>query len=181
MVPICLVSKSCPSPTPGIPALLLTTVKFVRSDRSRKALMRVFGTPEKPKPPTSSVESDFMSLMASCAEETILLIAGRDALAEKKRMPVAGPRRRAEKSRDLCIAEGFCRCTVRNELMLVSGCSIRPIFVQVLSTCWRCGGFTGLQHKGIYVRHSDRLQCPSQSSTFTDNVEMVVVRNLVRR
>lgn len=69
--------------------------------------MRVFGTPEKPKPPTSRVESDFMSLIASSAEETILLIAGRDALAEKKRMPVAGPRRRAAKRRDLCIVKEF--------------------------------------------------------------------------
>lgn len=88
-----------------MPALLLTTVKFLRSDRSRSALMRVFGTPEKPKPPTKTVESDFMSLIASCADETILLIAGRDVLAEKKRMPVAGPRRRAEKRRDRCIVE----------------------------------------------------------------------------
>jgi hypothetical protein len=65
--------------------------------------MRVFGTPEKPNPPTKTVVSDFMSLIASCAEETILLIAGRDALAEKNRMPVAGPRRRAVKRRERCI------------------------------------------------------------------------------
>ena len=65
--------------------------------------MRVLGTPEKPNPPTRTVESDFMSLIASCAEETILLMAGREALAEKNRMPVAGPRRRAEKRRERCI------------------------------------------------------------------------------
>ena len=65
--------------------------------------MRVFGTPEKPNPPTKTVVSDFMSLMASCAEETILLMAGRDALAEKNRKPVAGPRRRAENRRERCI------------------------------------------------------------------------------
>lgn len=65
--------------------------------------MSVFGTPEKPNPPTRTVESDFISLIASCAEETILLMAGREALAEKNRMPVAGPRRRAENRRERCI------------------------------------------------------------------------------
>lgn len=65
--------------------------------------MSVFGTPEKPKPPTKTVVSDFMSLMASCAEETILLIAARWLLPEKNRMPVAGPVRRAAKRYDRCM------------------------------------------------------------------------------
>ena len=42
-----------------------------------------FGTPENPKPPTSNVESDFMSLIASCAEGKILLIAGRAKIAKQ--------------------------------------------------------------------------------------------------
>jgi hypothetical protein len=64
--------------------------------------MSVFGTPENPNPPTKTVVSDFISDMASCAEETILLIAGRAVVVEKKRGVMA--LRRAEKS--------ICRCIV---------------------------------------------------------------------
>lgn len=74
-----------PRPTPGIPALLDTTVKSLMSGRSRTALMRVLGTPEKPKPPTKTVEERFMSLMASAADGHILLIARCEAVIEKFR------------------------------------------------------------------------------------------------
>lgn len=63
-----------PSPTPGIPALFDTTVKSLRSGRSRSAFISEFGTPEKPKPPTSKTEFPCMSLMASCAEGHILFM-----------------------------------------------------------------------------------------------------------
>ena len=90
---ICLVSSSCPalshqpkpqplvslanlpSPTPGIPALFDTTVKSFKSGRSRSALINELGTPENPNPPTSTVVLPFISLIASCAESQILLIA----------------------------------------------------------------------------------------------------------
>jgi hypothetical protein len=86
-----------------MPALLLTTVKFLRSVRSRTALMSVLGTPEKPNPPTRTVESDFISLMASCAEGYILLMAHRLAELEKKR--IAGALRRAAKRYVRCIVK----------------------------------------------------------------------------
>jgi hypothetical protein len=90
---ICLVSSSCPalshqpkpqplvslanspSPTPGIPALFDATVKSFKSGRSRSALINELGTPENPNPPTSTVVLPFISLIASCAESQILLIA----------------------------------------------------------------------------------------------------------
>jgi hypothetical protein len=73
--------------------------------------MSVFGTPEKPNPPTSTVVSDFMSLIASCADETILLIAGRMVVVEKKRG--VRPLRRALKRN--------CRCIV-NVVGIVKQC-----------------------------------------------------------
>jgi hypothetical protein len=63
--------------------------------------MSVAGTPEKPNPPTRTVVSDFMSLIASCAEETILLMAGRMVVVEKKRG--VRPLRRALKRNCRCI------------------------------------------------------------------------------
>lgn len=91
-----------------MPALLLTTLRFWMSDRSRSSLINVFGTPEKPKPPTSNVESDFMSLIASCADEKILLIAGRADVVEKKRMTL--PFRRPAKWNVRCIVRDFVIC-----------------------------------------------------------------------
>jgi hypothetical protein len=64
--------------------------------------MSVLGTPEKPNPPTRTVVSDFMSLIASCAEETILLIAGRIVVVEKNR-GVRPLRRAALKANCRCI------------------------------------------------------------------------------
>lgn len=76
--------------------------------RSRSSLMSVLGTPEKPNPPTSSVESDFMSLMASCAEGKILLIAGRADEVEKNRMTL--PLRRPAKWNVRCIVRFVRSC-----------------------------------------------------------------------
>jgi hypothetical protein len=73
--------------------------------------MSVFGTPENPNPPTRTVVSDFMSLIASCAEDTILLIAGRMLVVEKKRG--VRPFRRALKRN--------CRCIV-NVVGIVKQC-----------------------------------------------------------
>lgn len=64
--------------------------------------MSVEGTPENPNPPTRTVVSDFMSLIASCAEDTILLIAGRMVVVEKKR-GVRALRRAALKRNWRCI------------------------------------------------------------------------------
>lgn len=68
-----------------MPALLETTVKPFNSGLSRRALMSVLGTPEKPNPPTRSVESPFTSLTASAAEGTTLSIALWAEDAEKFR------------------------------------------------------------------------------------------------
>lgn len=47
--------------------------------------MRVLGTPENPKPPTRIIDDPFMSLIASCADGTILSITLRDDETEKFR------------------------------------------------------------------------------------------------
>lgn len=70
-----------------MPALLETIVKSLKSGRSRTALIKVFGTPEKPKPPTRIIEFPLRSLMASCALGTILLIAHCVGVVEKFRRP----------------------------------------------------------------------------------------------
>ena len=49
-------------------------------------LMRVSGTPERPKPPASRVELERMSAMASAAEGRTLLMALRGREVEKRRM-----------------------------------------------------------------------------------------------
>jgi hypothetical protein len=60
-------------------------VKSRSSGRSRTALMRELGTPEKPKPPTKIMDELFKSLIASWADGTILLMAGRETVMEKFR------------------------------------------------------------------------------------------------
>lgn len=92
---ICLVSRSCPSPTPGMPALFETTVKSFNSDRSLRALIRELGTPLKPNPPTRIVVLLFMSLIASWAESTILLIFLLAAVEENCRREPSVVKRRS--------------------------------------------------------------------------------------
>lgn len=74
-----------PKPTPGMPALLETTVKSFKSNLSLKALINELGTPLKPKPPTSRVLLLFMSLIASWADAQILLICLLDTEEENCR------------------------------------------------------------------------------------------------
>ena len=49
------------------------------------ALISVSGTPQRPKPPQRTVESDFRPLIASSAEGRILFIALRGREEEKRR------------------------------------------------------------------------------------------------
>lgn len=58
-----------------MPALLETAVRPVMCVFFDTSLMRVSGTPHRPKPPQRIVESEGRSLMASEAEGTILLIS----------------------------------------------------------------------------------------------------------
>ena len=76
---ICLVWKSSPSPRSLVPTLELTTVSPPQA-RSRSAVIKFSGTPERPKPPTSSVAPAGTSATASLAEPTTLLLKGRCGL-----------------------------------------------------------------------------------------------------
>ena len=58
-----------------MPALFETTVRSLTSGRSRTALIKELGTPEKPKPPTRMVDEPVMSLTASLAEGDSLSMA----------------------------------------------------------------------------------------------------------
>ena len=77
-----------PSPTPGMPALLETMVKFPRSLRSRRPLIKVAGTPERPNPPTRIVDPLRTLLIASSALGEILSILRRQDETENSRLPV---------------------------------------------------------------------------------------------
>lgn len=69
-----------------MPALLETAVKPVMEGVFLTWLMSVSGTPQSPKPPARTVESERMSLIASAAEGTTLLISWRRTVDEKERV-----------------------------------------------------------------------------------------------
>ena len=73
----CLDSRRRPRPPPTTPALLDTAVRPVMLGVAFTSLMRVSGTPERPKPPHRRVESDFIPAIAADGEETTLLISLR--------------------------------------------------------------------------------------------------------
>lgn len=60
-----------------MPALLETAVSPVMEGLACTVLMRVSGTPQRPKPPARRVERDCISAIAALAEETTLSIAWR--------------------------------------------------------------------------------------------------------
>src|ERR1044071_3636152 len=70
---ICLVWRRSPSPQSSTPALFETQVRFLTPFLTR-ALMRFSGIPHSPNPPTTSNAPSKMSLTASSAEATTLLI-----------------------------------------------------------------------------------------------------------
>ena len=63
----CLFLNKIPSPKLSIPALLLTTVRSLALVLDN-AVIKFSGIPHRPKPPTSKVEFDLISLTASSAE-----------------------------------------------------------------------------------------------------------------
>lgn len=68
-----------------MPALLDTAVRPVMCGVDFTSLISVSGTPHSPKPPQSSVMFDGMSLMASEALGSTLLIWRRRGEVEKRR------------------------------------------------------------------------------------------------
>src|SRR5213075_2312828 len=70
---ICFVCRRSPRPQSSTPALFDTQVRFFTPSVT-SALIRFSGMPQRPKPPTTRVEPSLMSLTASSAEATTLLI-----------------------------------------------------------------------------------------------------------
>src|SRR5205085_11758093 len=84
---ICCVCRSSPSPQLSTPALFETQVRFL-TPRDTTALIRFSGMPQRPKPPTTSVAPSKMSLTASAAEATTLLIM-RSKISPRRNFPDA--------------------------------------------------------------------------------------------
>src|ERR1051326_706706 len=93
---ICFVCSSRPRPQSSTPALFETHVRPL-TPRLTIALMRFSGIPQRPKPPTTSVMPSAMSLTASSAEETSLLIM-EGKISNSPRSSVLGPQ---ESNRDI--------------------------------------------------------------------------------